>query len=174
MAQFSDLPLCLLIPLVLESFSRRKEHLRMAIYLGKATLNEYRTMLTPLVEGDYLVKKYKKIDCFGIVQVQKIRAKTILVHATGYGCKRSTPSVPLLYRVFRFTDTYNQYSTVPMSSRMQDEFSTKDYVYYRIDAQIVKDLFDDTKRIRWDGTHYYMSLLNTTNDDFIHTDQRLF
>jgi hypothetical protein len=146
----------------------------MTFYLGKAALNEYRAMLTPLVEGDYLVKKYKKIDCFGIVQVQKIRAKTILVHATGYACKRSTRLVPLLYRVFRFTDKFNQYSTVPMSSRMQGEFSTRDFWYYRIDSQIVKDLFEDTKRLRWDGTHYCLSILNTTNDDFIHTNQRVF
>jgi hypothetical protein len=167
----------------------------MAMYLGPAILAEYVKTLTPLRAGDYLVKKIKthKKDtdgsCMMIVQVQKIRAKTMLVqhsgYAIGYGLSQYA-GYPLLamptFQVTPFKDSVtstvwkNKNNILPLICPLGDEFQTKDAVYYRIDHELVLDLFQDTYRIGWDGTHYHRVTFadpNTTSFRIL-SSQKLF
>ena len=130
----------------------------MAFFMGKA--------LSSIREGDYLFKTSKYGGSFWIAQVQKIRAKTMIVQQVGYEFELDRPLADGLVtsQVLPYTVNFNmdRKYIVPILAPNMDAVISNDQIYYRIDTQIVNELFDDTKRIYWDGTNYYLVTVDET------------
>ncbi len=84
----------------------------------------------------------------------------MIVQQVGYEFELDMPLADgfVTSQVLPYTVNFNmdRKYIVPILTPNMDAVIANDQLYYRIDTQIVNELFEDTKRIRWDGANYYL------------------